>query len=209
MSEAPLELRRITLAIGALDMELATAGTGRPVLAFGAGFAGSVAHLALARRFQVIAIDPVPSGDDLPREIADWIAAQGWKLVGFVGLPGAALPALAAAAATPQANAIVLVSPAGLDAAGAALRQAAPPKLVLLGTKDRQVGDGAASRLKRDLTQCSVVFVFDAGSDPAADHPAAFAQVAGDFLDRQARFIFAAESVALDPDELDRGQPEI
>lgn len=202
MTAAPVALTRSKLAIGAAEVELVSAGTGRPVLAFGAGFAGSAAHLALARRFQVFAIDPVAGGDDLPKAIADWIAAQGWDLVGMVGLPGATLPALAAAAAIPQANAIVLVSPAGLDAAGAALRQAAPPKLVLLGTDDRPVGDAAAARLKRDLSQCSVVFVYDAGIDPAADRPAAFAQVAGDFLDRQARFIFAMESVALVPDEI-------
>jgi pimeloyl-ACP methyl ester carboxylesterase len=200
MTDAPVGLTRSKLVIGAADIELVRAGAGRPVLAFGAGFAGSPGHLALARRFQVVAVGPVPSVDDLPSAMADWIAAQGWTQVGFVGLSGATLPALAAAAATPQANAIVLVSPEGLDAAGAALRQAAPPKLVLLGTNDRLVGDATASRLKRDLSQCSVVFVYDAGRDPAADRPAAFAEVAGDFLDRQARFIFATESVALESD---------
>jgi pimeloyl-ACP methyl ester carboxylesterase len=209
MTDAPVELTRTTLALGTEDVALATAGTGCPVLVFGAGFAGSAAHLALARRFQVVAIDPIPSSDALPQAVADWIAAKGWNLVGFVGLPDATLPALAAAAATPQANAIVLVAPAGLDAAGAALRQAAPPKLVLLGTNDRKLGDGAVSRLRRDLTQCSVVFVYEAGSDPASDRPTAFAQVTGDFLDRQGRFIFATESVALQHEDFRSSQPKI
>jgi pimeloyl-ACP methyl ester carboxylesterase len=186
---------------------LTEAGGGRPVVVFAQGFAGSAAHHALARRFQVFATSEAKAS---PRELGEaaaaWAADRGFESVGFVGAGDLAAAALwAASAAGERANAVVLVSPAlplDDDAAdvgglGALLTEVKAPKAVLISTQDAGQPREAAALYRRRLSRSNVVLVFGAGPDIAAERPDAFARVAGDFLDRQGRFAFMTESVAL------------
>jgi pimeloyl-ACP methyl ester carboxylesterase len=185
-------------------------GVGAPVMALGDGFANSAAHQALARRFRVIVIDteglaPEAAG----RAVADWAAAAGLEGVGFLGLGGDAAAALwAAQAAGEGAKSVVLVSPQGLPVGGAPandetpahlLTQVSVPKAVLIGSRDSSQPKEALSLYKRALSRSHVVLVYGAGADVAGDRPDAFADAAGDFFDRQGRFNFMTESVALLP----------
>jgi hypothetical protein len=172
------------------------AGEGRPVLVLGPGFAGSAAFTALAKRFRVVAMDRAPV------DVGAWIAEQGFETLGVVGIGDAAGAALAAAAAAGEAaNAVVLVSPVGLPLGEAdgplkpLLKNAPASKCVLIGDRDPDARNLAA--YKTSLSRSHVVLVFDAGTNVAADRPDAFASAAGDFLDRQGRFNFVAESVAI------------
>jgi pimeloyl-ACP methyl ester carboxylesterase len=185
----------LTEETASTDEQVTEAGEGRPVLVLGVGFAGSAASAALARRFHVYAMAP---GVDA----AAWIAGQGFEKLGIVGIGDAAGTALAAAAAAGGAvNALVLVSPVGLplgDADGplkALLKDVVAAKCVLIGDRDAAARNLAA--FKTELSRSSVVLVFDAGDDVAGERPEAFASAAGDFLDRQARFSFITESVAI------------
>jgi pimeloyl-ACP methyl ester carboxylesterase len=186
---------------------LSEAGSGRPVVVFASGFAGSAAHRALAERFRVVVAGDAAPAREQGEAAAKWAADQGFEAVGFVGAGNAAASALwAAHAAGDRANAVVLVSPTGLpldDATGdhtglrPLLTSVAAPKAVLLGTMDVSVPREAAAQLRRKLSKSNVVLVFGAGADIAADRPEAFTKAAGDFLDRQGRFAFMTESVAL------------
>jgi pimeloyl-ACP methyl ester carboxylesterase len=176
--------------------QITQAGEGRPVLVLGPGFAGTAAFDALAKRFRVLAMDTAPA--DVPA----WIAEQGFGKLGIVGIGEAAGAAVAAAAAGDEAiDALVLVSPIGLplgDADGPlkAVMKAIPvPKCVLIG--DRDPAARPLADYKTALARSLVVLVFDAGADILAERPDAFVSAAGDFLDRQARFSFVAEDVAI------------
>ncbi len=178
-------------------------GAGRPVLALGADFADAAGFQALARRFRVFALtsdetDPIRVG----AAAADWIAASRFEKLGVVGIGAAAGAALAACAAAGEAvDALVLVSPQGLPLGEAdgplkpLLKDVATPKCVLIGDRDAEARQLAAYRT--ELSRSHVVLVFDAGPDVVRDRPDAFASAAGDFLDRQGRFNFVSESVAI------------
>ena len=196
--------------LGVFAASLVEAGAGRAVIVFGRGFAGSSAHQALAQKFRVIvASDSALAPRALGEAAAAWAADQGLESVGFVGVGEAAAAALwAASAAGERANAVVLAAPVGLpvrddaddpDGLRPLLTAIAAPKAVLLGTVDRTAPPDAAERFRKALSKCNVVLVFGAGQDIVGERPGAFANVAGDFLDRQARFAFMTESLALDP----------
>jgi hypothetical protein len=196
---------------GAQDFggRLVTAGAGRPVIVFAAGFANSPAHLALAERFRVIVAgesDLSPRG--LGEAAAAWAADKGLETVGFLGAGDLAAAALwAASAVGERAAAVVLVSPDlplgdGVDdddqaALRAALTEVKTPKAVLIGTRDPAQPRGAPALYRTRLSRANVILVYDAGADISADRPDAFARVAGDFLDRQGRFAFMTETRAL------------
>ncbi|HLY81003.1 MAG TPA: hypothetical protein VKQ70_16610 [Caulobacteraceae bacterium] len=172
------------------------AGDGRPVLVLGRDFASSAAFVALARRFRVLAMETAPT------DAAAWIASQGFDKLGVVGIGDLAGDALTLADAAGDAvSALVLVSPAGLplgDANGPLkplLKDVAAAKCVLIG--DRAPAADALAAYKTELSRSHVVLVFDAGADVAAERPDAFASAAGDFLDRQGRFNFITDSVAI------------
>ena len=183
-------------------------GAGRPVIVLGRGFAGSPAHRALAQRFRVIVADDAKLAPRaLGEAAAGWAADEGLEAVGFVGEGDDAAAALwAASAAGDRANAVVLVSPflplddGADDPAGIRplLTEVKAPKAVLIGTLDPDQPRDAAAHYRTRLSRSNVVLVFDAGADIAADRPDAFARVAGDFLDRQARFAFMTETLALE-----------
>lgn len=180
---------------------LSEQGQGRPVIALGADFSGSAAHAALARRFRVIALDAKDG-----QAAADWIAGQAFETCGLLGIGEAAPDALTAASVSGEKiNALVLVSPRGLpvgegraDAALGPLMKTTPaPKCVLLGYDDKTLPKNAAALFKTSLSRTNVVLVWEAGGDIAADRPEALASAAGDFLDRQGRFGFMTDSVAV------------
>jgi pimeloyl-ACP methyl ester carboxylesterase len=172
-------------------MAVVELGDGPPVVALGAGFADSEAHRLLARRFRVIVLDC--DGDAAAR----WVAEAGLETVGFLGLGEGAAVALAAAdAAGERTRCIVLASPGAIPSEPSASRA---PKAVLIGTTDASQPRDAVSLWRRALPPCNVVLVYGAGADVAGDRPQAFADAAGDFLDRQGRFGFATESVAVLP----------
>lgn len=182
-------------AIQSAATVLSEQGEGRPVIALGAGFSGSAAHAALARKFRVIALDA--DGE----AAAAYIVAQGFEACGLLAL-GAAAPAsvTAASIAGEKVNALVLVSPQEVltnDAIAPLLKSTAAPKCVLLGYDDKSQPQDAAARYKTSLSRSNVVLVWEAGPDVAADRPEALASAAGDFLDRQGRFGFVTDSVAV------------
>lgn len=186
----------------AFGERLVVIGNGRPVIVFAAGFASSSAHLALAGRFRVIVSDE--TGAD-PRTLGEaaaaWAQAEGLDPVGFVGAAALAPAALwAASAAGERASAAVLVSPAlSLDDGELQplLTELKTPKAVLIGTLDETQPADAAARYRTRLSRSNVVLVYGAGGDVATDRPDAFARACGDFLDRQGRFAFVTDSVAL------------
>jgi pimeloyl-ACP methyl ester carboxylesterase len=193
--------------MGDFAADLVEAGDGRPVVVFAKGFSDSAAHKALARRFQVfVADDAKASPRELGEAAAAWTLNRGFEAVGFVGAGDLAAAALwAASAAGERASAVVLISPElSLDddaqdagGLGALLTEVKTPKAVLIGTQDAGQPREAAALYRRRLSRSNVVLVFGAGADIAAERPDAFARAAGDFLDRQGRFAFMTESVAL------------
>jgi hypothetical protein len=176
-------------------MQVIDIGSGRPVVALAPeSFVTGAAAQALGRRFKVSAISAGAGAGD----VAAWIAKQGFESVGLIAFGALAPTAFEVAAATPLA-ALVVVSPEGLPTdAGALARVKAveTPKCVLLGSADRSQGADAPARYLSGLG-ANVVLVYAAGPDIAADRPEALATAAGDFLDRQGRFAFMTESVAV------------
>ncbi len=69
---------------------------------------------------------------------------------------------------------------------------------MLIGTLDEAQPPGAAASYRTRLSRSNVVLVYGAGADIAGDRPDAFARVAGDFLDRQGRFAFMTDTLALE-----------
>jgi pimeloyl-ACP methyl ester carboxylesterase len=179
------------------DVEVIEAGAGRPVLVLGAGFASSPAFAMLAKRFALFAMTAPDAAS-----AAAWIASRGLARLGVVGIGEAAGVALAVAAAVGDAvEALVLVSPIGLPLGDAdsplkpLLKATTAAKCVMVGDRDPEARHLAAYRT--ELSKSHVVLVFDSGPDIAGERPQAFANVAGDFLDRQGRFSFVAGSVAV------------
>ena len=160
-------------------------GVGRPVLVLGAA-PGAAGLAALAARFRLFVLADAAAR----RATGSRRVSQGrwaWSAVGAAA--GAALSLVRALGEA--ADALVLVSPTGL-ALGEGERLATPI-CVLVG--DRDASAAPLADWRRSL-HASTVLVFDAGADILADRPDAFANAAGDFLDRKARFAFA-DSVAL------------
>ena len=176
---------------------LVEAGTGRPVIVFGRGFADSPAHQDLARRFRVIAVG---ASDLAPRALGEaaaaWALGESPETVGFLGMGGDVSAALwAAQAAGEHASAVVLVSPTGLpinessaDPSGLRplLTLVKAPKAVLIGTLDQGQSREAAALYRTRLSRSNVILVFGAGGDIATDRPEGF-RPRGRRLSRPAR----------------------
>jgi pimeloyl-ACP methyl ester carboxylesterase len=73
------------------------------------------------------------------------------------------------------------------------------PTLVLFGTQDRMIPPETGSVYKERMKSSYFILVYDAGHAIAADRPEAFAGLAGDFLERQERFIVSAEPTVIHP----------
>ncbi|HEY3797843.1 MAG TPA: hypothetical protein VGL58_05775 [Caulobacteraceae bacterium] len=173
---------------------LAEAGVGRPVVALADGLAASPALAALAQRFQVTVVKAASA-----EALAAWIAASGAEAVGVLASGAQVATALAAAEACETIKALVLVSPQGV--LPVERRPGGPaPKAVLVGSLDASQPRDALAAYRRALPASHVVLMYGAGADIAAERPDAFADVAGDFFDRQGRFAFMTTSAAVLPD---------
>jgi pimeloyl-ACP methyl ester carboxylesterase len=182
------------------DLTFTELGAGEPVVVLGDGFAGSEGHRLLAERFRVIAVEGDGVGA-LGEAVAAWAAETGLERLGILAFGAAASEALTAAeAAGERVRSIVLVSPpARLAGTGLIAPGLKTPKAVLIGTEDTSQPRDVVSLWRRALPHCNVVLVYGAGADLAAERPKAFADAAGDFLERQARFGLMTESVAVLP----------
>jgi pimeloyl-ACP methyl ester carboxylesterase len=195
--------------MGAPASELASAapslaadlGKGALVAALGAGFAASEAQAALARCFRVTALEgPDGSPEVAGKALAAWVERQDVAEAGLLGVGDQSAAVLwAAHALGEKAKAVVLVSPSILTVAPKLPEKVETPVAVLVGSRDESQPPGALARYRKLLRGCHTVLVFDAGADIAGDRPQALAAAAGDFLERQGRFIFKSGSVALEP----------
>jgi pimeloyl-ACP methyl ester carboxylesterase len=73
------------------------------------------------------------------------------------------------------------------------------PVLVLFGTLDRVMPPEMGREYKALLPKCHLVFVYDAGHLIGAERPEAFAEVAGDFLERREAFVISRRETMIYP----------
>jgi len=73
------------------------------------------------------------------------------------------------------------------------------PTLVVCGTQDGLIPAEIGRIYREKMPNCNYVLVYDAGHDIAAERPAAFASLVGDFLERHEAFIVNAKSSLLNP----------
>ncbi len=73
------------------------------------------------------------------------------------------------------------------------------PTLVLWGTLDRMISSETARLYKELMPNCHIVLVYDAGHAMDAERPEAFAEVAGDFLERHEAFLISRTETLLHP----------
>jgi pimeloyl-ACP methyl ester carboxylesterase len=83
----------------------------------------------------------------------------------------------------------------------ARLAELSLPVLVVFGTRDGLVPPRMGSIYKRQIVNCSLVFVYDAAHEVQFDRPEAFARLVADFVERQEAFVVNADSHLLDPEE--------
>jgi pimeloyl-ACP methyl ester carboxylesterase len=81
----------------------------------------------------------------------------------------------------------------------AGMRTLEVPTLVLFGTGDRLIPPDMGHFYKELLPNCHLVFVYDAGHEIGAERPEAFAEVAGDFLERHEAFIISRKESLILP----------
>ncbi len=192
--------REVTAA--GVKARIVEAGKGPPVVVLAPGFGGSAAHRALAERFRAIALETTER-DASKVGAAAASLDTGDDKIGLLAIGDQAGAALVAAQALGErANAVVLASPRGVlgasdSAVAPLLRGVMTPKLVMLGYDDKDAPKDAITQYKKGLSRSNVMLIYAAGADIAADRPQAFADVAGDFLERQDRFRFMTESVAI------------
>ena len=79
------------------------------------------------------------------------------------------------------------------------IRDLATPTLVLFGTLDRVMPPQMGREYKILLPNCHLVFVYDAGHEISTDRPEAFAEVVGDFLERQEAFVISRSETLIHP----------
>ncbi|HJU19741.1 MAG TPA: alpha/beta hydrolase [Stellaceae bacterium] len=73
------------------------------------------------------------------------------------------------------------------------------PALVLFGTMDRLIPPEFGRLYKELMPNAHLVFVYDAGHAIAAERPQAFAEVAGDFLERREAFVVSRTATVIHP----------
>jgi pimeloyl-ACP methyl ester carboxylesterase len=79
------------------------------------------------------------------------------------------------------------------------LQSLAIPTLVLFGTEDRVIPPEFGRLYKELLPNAHLVFVYDAGHAIAAERPAAFTEVVGDFLERHEAFVVSRTPTVIHP----------
>jgi pimeloyl-ACP methyl ester carboxylesterase len=81
----------------------------------------------------------------------------------------------------------------------ARIKGLATPTLVVFGTLDRVIPPDLGRIYKTLLPNCHLVFVYDAGHEISTDRPEAFAEVAGDFLERHEAFVISRTETVIHP----------
>ena len=81
----------------------------------------------------------------------------------------------------------------------ARMKGLATPTLVVFGTLDRVIPPDLGRIYKTLLPNCHLVFVYDAGHEISTDRPEAFAEVAGDFLERHEAFVISRTQTVIHP----------
>ena len=66
--------------------------------------------------------------------------------------------------------------------------------LVVFGSRDQMVSPEAASIYRRDIPNCNVTLVYDAGHLIVAERPEALCSVVSDFVERRETFIVERRS---------------
>ncbi len=81
----------------------------------------------------------------------------------------------------------------------AQMKELTTPTLVVFGTLDRVIPPDLGRIYKTLLPNCHLVFVYDAGHELSTDRPEAFAEVAGDFLERHEAFVISRSETVIHP----------
>ena len=81
----------------------------------------------------------------------------------------------------------------------ARMKELTTPTLVVFGTLDRVIPPDLGRVYKTLLPNCHLVFVYDAGHELSTDRPEAFAEVAGDFLERHEAFVISRSETVIHP----------
>jgi pimeloyl-ACP methyl ester carboxylesterase len=92
-----------------------------------------------------------------------------------------------------------LIGPGRDPALEERMRSLAVPTLVLFGTLDSVIPPEIGRLYKELLPNCHLVFVYDAGHAIAAERPAAFTEVAADFLERREAFVISRTPTVIHP----------
>lgn len=81
----------------------------------------------------------------------------------------------------------------------ARMRLLQTPTLVLFGTLDHLMPPGQGRFYKELMTNCHLVFVYDAGHAISSERPEAFAEVTIDFLQRHEAFVISRTETVIHP----------
>lgn len=73
------------------------------------------------------------------------------------------------------------------------------PTLVIFGSRDKLVATQAASIYRRDIPNCNVSIVYDAGHLIIAERPEALVNTVADYVERRETFIVSRESSLINP----------
>jgi pimeloyl-ACP methyl ester carboxylesterase len=92
-----------------------------------------------------------------------------------------------------------LMAPARDAALEAAMSGLQVPVLVIFGTEDRLIPPELGRTYKQLLSNCQLLYVYDAGHATAADRPEAFAEAVADFLERHEQYVVSQRSSVLFP----------
>ena len=174
-------------------------GTG-PALVHLAGGALSPltpAHELLARRFRVIAVE-APATLPLPA-LAGLATVLGVEGGGLWATASGVQIALALAREAPERVRSLLLEAPDAVRPDAALARLAVPTLVVVGTRDDAAVAERGRGYKDLMPNAHLVFVYDAGHAVASDRPEAFAEVAGDFLERHEAFVISRAATVIHP----------
>jgi pimeloyl-ACP methyl ester carboxylesterase len=169
----------------------------------GTSFGGKVAlflalgHKAMVRALVLdapAAIRPaglrLPSGS--PEEIARVLYAHPERMP-------PAPPADPALAARRLALTKKLIGPDRDPDLEAAMSGLTIPVLIVMGTRDRLIPPDMGRIYKDIIPDSHLVFVYDAGHAIAAERPEAFAEVVGDFLEREDAFVISRSRTVILP----------
>jgi len=174
----------------------AETGDGPVLVHLAAGGALTAVHTLLGRRFRVVVID-TPEGGVPPSSLLAAVTTLGVERFNLLAGPAAARTALDVARAAPErVLGLVLESPPAT--ADVDLAAVAAATLVLCGTLDAETTP-AARRCAVLLPNGHLVFVYAAGRTIALDRPEAFAEVAGDFLERHEAFVINRATTLIHP----------